>query len=89
MSIMKLSKDFLLHHNGEESLVVSTGNAAFAGLVRTNKTAARILDCLVKGADREQIIEDLTARYDAPREQITVDVDHILEQLRRIGAIDD
>ena len=30
---MKLSKDFLLHHNGEESLVVSTGNAAFAGLV--------------------------------------------------------
>ena len=26
---MKLSKDFLLHHNGEESLVVSTGNAAF------------------------------------------------------------
>lgn len=39
---MKLSKDFLLHHNGEECLVVSTGNAAFAGLVRTNKTAARI-----------------------------------------------
>mgnify|MGYP002516805652 len=89
MSIMKLSKDFLLHHNGEESLVVSTGNAAFAGLARTNKTAARILDCLAKGADRAQIIDDLTARYDAPREQITVDVDHILEQLRRIGAIDE
>ena len=36
-----------------------------------------------------QIIEELTARYDAPREQIAGDVDHILEQLRRIGAIDD
>ena len=69
--------------------MVSTGNAAFAGLVRTNKTAARILDCLAKGADRAQIIENLTARYDAPREQIAGDVDHILEQLRRIGAIDD
>ena len=57
--------------------------------MRTNKTAARILDCLAKGADRAQIIENLTARYDAPREQIAGDVDHILEQLRRIGAIDD
>lgn len=89
MRNMKLSKDFLLHQNGLERLVVSTGSAAFAGLVRSNKTAARILDCLAEGADREQIIDRLEQQYDAPRDRIAQDVDQILSQLRQIGAIDD
>ena len=89
MSTIKLNKGFLVHHNGEESLVVSTGAAAFSGMIRTNRTAARIIGCLEEGADREQIIHRLAQQYDAPTEQIAGDVDRVLDQLRQIGAIDD
>ena len=86
---MKLNKGFLVHHNGEESLVVSTGAAAFSGMIRTNRTAARIIGCLEEGGDRVQIIHRVAQLYVARTEEIAGDVDRVFDQLRQIGAIDD
>lgn len=37
---------------------------------------------------REEIIEEMCAVYEADREEITTDVDELLDQLRKIEALD-
>ena len=43
---MKLKKEFITHETGTETLLVPTGSAAFAGLVKGNKTLGAILSLL-------------------------------------------
>lgn len=86
---MKLKDGFITHDTGEEQIMVGTGAVQFAGLVRSNRTAAFIVDCLKSETTERQIVEAMTERYDAPRDVIAADVARILEQLRSIGAIDE
>jgi hypothetical protein len=87
--IMKLSSAFLSHDDGEQKLLVSTGASKFSGLVRSNKTAAYIVDLLKEETTEEKIIDALCARYDASREVITTDVRKILDTLRSINALEE
>lgn len=84
---MKLKEGFITHETGEEQIMVGTGEVRFAGLVRSNKTAAFIIDCLKVETTREEIVSKMVDCYDASREVIAADVQHILEQLDSIGAI--
>ena len=87
--IMKLKKDFLLHTASGETILVPTGNAAFSGVVRGNKTLGAILELLKTDATEETIIASMKARFDAPEEVIARDVKRALLELRKIGAIDE
>ena len=58
-------------------------------MVRSNKTAGFIVECLKSGVSKEDIITKMLEKYDASRELIEKDVEKILAQLRSIGAIDD
>ena len=86
---MKLSDGFITHASTEEHITVTAGNTAFSGMVRSNKTAGFIVECLKSNVSKEDIITKMLDKYDAPREQIEKDVEKILEQLYAIGAIDD
>lgn len=86
---MKLRNDFITQESDGEQIMVSTGDSGFAGLVRSNSTAAFIVDCLKKDVSKEQIIDDMFEKYDAPRDVIEKSVDDILEKLRSIGALDE
>lgn len=86
---MKLSKDFITHNTGSESLLVPTGRADFAGLVRGNKTLGAILELLREETTEEEIITAMKARFDAPEEVIARDVRKALTALRDIGALDE
>lgn len=85
---MKLKDGFITHETDGEQIMVSTGNVKFSGLVRSNRTAAFIVDCLKSETSEAEIIEKMAEKYDAPKEIITADVKKILDTLRRIGAID-
>ncbi len=85
---MKLKKEFVTHESGGEQIMVSTDTSAFSGLVRSNHTAAFIVDCLKSETTQEQIVDAMAAEYDAPRDVIAQDVARIIKTLRRIGAID-
>lgn len=84
---MRLKDGLITHDTGEEQIMVGTGNASFAGMVRSNKTAAFIVDCLKTETTKEQIVAAMLERYDAPRDVVEQDVERILQQLRSIGAI--
>ncbi len=84
---MKLNPVFLVHHSGNETVIVPTDSAVFSGIIRGNKTLGEIADLLQTDRTKSEIVETLLSRYDAPRETIEKDVDNIVEQLRSVGAI--
>ena len=88
-TLAKLSKKYILHEASGESVLVPTGNAPFAGIVRGNKTLGAVLNQLSADTTEAEIVSRLAARFDAPEDLIARDVHQVLENLRRIGALDE
>lgn len=86
---MKLRDEFIAYDTDEFSMLVPTGAAGFAGLVRGNKTLGGILSLLREETTVAKIAEKLSARFDAPAEVIEKDVRRVIDALREIGAIDE
>ena len=86
---MKLKDGFVTHEMGGEQVMVATGSANFSGLVRSNSTAAFIVDCLKEETTRDAIIDTMLKRYDASADVISADVDMVIGKLRSIGALDE
>lgn len=86
---MKLKKGLITHEADGEQIMVGTGDANFAGLVRSNRTAAFLVNLLREDTTREALVEAMCAKYDAPAGTIARDVDRILDTLRSIGALDE
>ena len=84
---MKLKNEFITHTTGNESLLVPTGEADFAGLVKGDKTLGVILELLQKDTSEAEIVAAMKDRFDAPEEIISRDVRKALSELRRIGAL--
>ncbi len=85
---MKLKSNFVTHSSGDEQLMICAGGD-FSGMVRSNSTAADIIDLLKKETTRDRIVDVMLEKYDAERSVIERDVDKILASLRSIGAIDE
>ncbi len=86
---MKLKKEFLVHLDAPEALLVPTGAAQFAGLVRGNATFGHILRLLSSDTDEAAIVAALSAQFDAPTGKIEEDVLRAIAALREIGALDE
>ncbi len=86
---MKLKDSFVTQDIAGTQFLVSVGGEGFSGYVRSNPTAAYIVDLLKEETDKERIVDAMCARYDAPRAEIDADVEEILNILRRIGALEE
>lgn len=86
---MKLKKDFVVHNSNGEALLVPLGGAEFSGLVRGNRTLGAMLEILKGNCSRQELIDAMKERFDAPEGAIERDVDSALSKLREIGALDD
>lgn len=73
---------------GENPMIVPT-TGSFRGIVRINKTARFILECMQEDITKEAVIEKMAEKYDAPRAELEESVDLVLETLRKIGALDE
>lgn len=85
---MRLKNTFITHDSEGEQVLIDV-TSSFAGLVRSNKTAAFIVDCLKTDTTKEQIVEAMYEKYDAPKEVLQKDVDAIIDKLRGIGALEE
>lgn len=84
---MKLKDTFITYTaSGEHTMVATEG---FSGIVRSNRTAAFIIESLKTPTTPAQIIDAMAAHYDAPRATIEADVTRVLARLRDIGALED
>ena len=85
---MKLKEDFIVQEIDGEQFMVPVGGEAFNGIVRSNETAAFIVDCLKEETTVDAIVDRMCAEYDAPKETIAVDVAEIIHTLRGTHALE-
>ena len=88
---MKLRQGFITQEFRGEQLMVAVGDAAkrFHGLVRSNATAAFIVNRLKKETTQAEIVSAVLEEYDADEARVRTDVARIIDQLRAIGAIEE
>ena len=88
---MKLKDGFITYETDGEQIMVAAGASAdvFHGLVRSNETAAFIVNALKKETTVDRIVDSLSKIYDAPKTVIEQDTKIIISKLRSIGAVDE
>ncbi|MCD7859094.1 MAG: PqqD family protein [Firmicutes bacterium] len=86
---MKLKQGMVTSKVGRQHVLIPTGEVHFHGVVRSNPTAAFIIEQLKSDTSEEKIVDAMLAEYDAPREQIAQDVHKVIEQLREQGFLDE
>ena len=87
---MKLKDGFITHNIDGCQVMVDIRKDGFNGIVRSNSTAAYIVDQLAQGVTREELLDRMRERYeDVSEETMSKDLDHILEQLRGIHALEE
>ncbi len=88
---MKLKSGVLLHNVGDDFLGITQGEAAksFSGMLRNNKTAHDIFVFLQNDTTEEKIVENMLEIYDAPKEIIAQDVHSVIEQIRKLGLLEE
>lgn len=86
---MRLKDSFMTQDIDDTQFLVPVGAEAFSGVVRSNKTAAFIVNCLKEDTTEERIVDAMCQKYDAPRERIAADVREVLNTLHKIGALDE
>lgn len=86
---MKLNENFLTQEIDDTQVMVATGDTAFSGIVRSNQTAAEIVNLMKEETTRDEVVDKMCAKYDASREEIAADVDMVITTLRKVGALDE
>lgn len=85
---MKLKDTYITHESDGEQILLDT-SSSFAGLIRSNKTAAFIVECLKEDTTEEKVVEAMLEKYDAPKDVLAKDVSAVIEKLRKVGALDE
>ena len=86
---MKLKSSYSAHDTGSESLLVPLGGAGWSGVVKGNRTLGAILNLLKAETTEAAIVDAMVRRYDAPEAVIAADVQKAINELRKIGALDE
>ena len=85
---MKLKDTFVSHITNAEQILVDV-SSSFSGLIRSNKTAAFIVDQLKSETTLDSIVDAMFEKYDAPKEVLRRDAQAVIDKLRSVGAIDE
>ena len=86
---MRLKDGFVTYETQDEHLLVPVGKHSFSGLVRSNETAAFLIEHLKEDTTKERLEQDLMNQYGIVRELASMDVEKVLEKLREIDALDE
>ena len=85
---MKLKDTFVSHITNGEQILVDV-SSSFSGLIRSNETAAFIVDQLKSETTLDSIVDAMFEKYDAPKEVLRRDAQAVIDKLRSVGAIDE
>lgn len=84
---MKLKENFVTHADGGQQMMVDV-SAKFSGLIRSNQTAAEIVELLKSETTEQAIVLKLLEKYEVSEEVLQKDVHQVLLKLQEIGAIE-
>lgn len=86
---MRLNDDFIVYDLGGDVNMVPTGAAtqAYRGIVRCNKTAAFIIECLKTETTEAELLEKLKQKYEGDADRMAENLKKTLNTLRSIHAL--
>lgn len=87
---MKIKKGFILREIADNYVVVAVGEMVknFSGVINLNETGAFIWKKLEKGAEKEDIIEDMLNQYDVNKDDATRDVETFITKIKEAGLLE-
>ena len=91
---MKIKNGFVLKEMSKDSginIVVAVGEASkkLNGYLTLNESGVIIWKTLLNGATVDDVVNAILSEYDVSYEIAKKDVEFVIENLRKIGAIDD
>ena len=86
---MKLKSDFITQTIEDVQFLLSVAGRHFNGIIRSNETAAFIVDQLKEETTEAAIVDALLREYDAEREAAEKDVARIIDLLRSNNILEE
>lgn len=86
---MKLKDKFVTQEIDGVQYLIPLGGEDFSGIVRSNGTAAFLIDRLGEQTTEEALVDAMAAEYDAPRETLAQAVEQVLATLRELDALEE
>ena len=86
---MQLKKEFIAYHSETDGVIIPMQEADFSGIVRGNDAFGIMIDKLSVGTNEQEIIESVLEQYKGTYEDVQNAVTSALEELRKIGALDE
>lgn len=85
---MKIKEGYILKKVAGENIVIATGEArlSFNGIITFNEVGAEVFDRLDGTRTLEQIVDEIAAIYNAPREIIEADIKKLIDKNEKTGA---
>ena len=88
---MKIKNGFVAREIAGQYVVVALGQASkvFNGIIKLNESAKFIWDMLVKGAEKEEIVEALLNEYEGVEAAVVeADVDNFINKLEGANILE-
>lgn len=85
---MKLKDSFITHNINDTQVMVSV-DSSFSGMVKSNPTAAFIIDKLKEESTIESLSNALICEYDIDYDTSIKSINYVLDKLRQINALDE
>lgn len=85
---MKLKPEFITHNLDGEQYMICTDRKCFNGMVKSNDTAAFIIECLKNDTTEKSITDKMMTEYSGvERSIVEKNVADMIAKLRSIGAL--
>lgn len=87
---VKVKSDFILRKVADSYVVVPVGKMTldFNGIINLNETGAFLFGLLQRGAEHDDLVEQLLAEYDVPRDRAVTDIDIFLQKVREANVLE-
>lgn len=88
---MKIKDGYLLRTVAGSNIVVPIGEGAidFSGVITLNEVGAFLWRVLENGADKDELLQKLTAEYEVDDATASADIDAFIARLREASLLDD
>lgn len=86
---MRLREEFITYNMDDGQVLVSTDQSLFNGMLKCNKSAALIVECLSQECTEQDILDKLLETYEVDQQTAAADLERVLGTLREIRAIEE
>lgn len=88
---MRAAKDYIMREIAGETILIPSGSAArkFNGLITVNELGTFIWNALAEDITLDALTDKITDVYDVDAATARADASEFLDELRRVGALED